>query len=90
MGDVALNEFFEDGTIDIGQSMKKSSQEIYACLLEMDAYELDLGNRPIIEEQIFLRTFDQVSYFKLEELIDSFSQYSPNGLMDGKICPPVG
>lgn len=53
VGDVVLNEFHEDGTIDIGLSMQKSSKEIYDCLLEMNTYELDMENRPFIEEQIF-------------------------------------
>lgn len=53
VGDVVLNEFHDDGSIDIGQSMKKSSKEIYDCLIEMKTYELDMENRPFIEEQIF-------------------------------------
>lgn len=53
VGDVVLNEFHENGTIDIGLSMQKSSKEIYDCLLEMNTYELDMETRPFIEEQIF-------------------------------------
>ena len=37
VGDVALNEFYEDGSVDIGLSMKKASQTIYEYMLEMGA-----------------------------------------------------
>ena len=33
VGDVVLNEYFDDGTIDIGLSMKNSSQTVYELLL---------------------------------------------------------
>ena len=42
VGDVVLNEFNEDGTLDIGLSMKKSSQTIYECMLDMGGYDVDL------------------------------------------------
>ncbi|WIV12922.1 hypothetical protein [Proteiniborus sp. MB09-C3] len=53
VGNVVLNEFGVDGTVDIGLSMQKSSQEIFACLNEMQGYELDMSKRRFIEEQIF-------------------------------------
>ena len=40
VGDVALNEFDDNGNIDIGESMKKSSQTIYECMLDMKGYPL--------------------------------------------------
>ncbi len=52
-GDVALNEFFDDGTIDIGLSMKTSSQTVYECMLSMGGYELDFEGRAYLEEHIF-------------------------------------
>ena len=52
-GDVALNEFFDDGTIDIGLSMKKSSQVVYECMLDMGGYEMDFDGRTDLEEHIF-------------------------------------
>lgn len=53
VGDVALNEFNEDGTINIGLSMKKASQTIYEYMLEMGGYELDFDGRTFLEEHIF-------------------------------------
>ena len=53
VGDVVLNEFNDDGTIDIGLSMKKSSQTIYECMLDMGIYDLDFDGRTYLEEHIF-------------------------------------
>lgn len=53
VGDVVLNEFFDDGTIDIGTSMKKSSQTIYECMLSMGGYDVDFDGRTYLEEHIF-------------------------------------
>lgn len=53
VGDVVLNEFNADGTIDIGSSMKKSSQTIYECMLDMGIYDLDFDGRTYLEEHIF-------------------------------------
>ena len=53
VGDVALNEFYEDGSVDIGLSMKKASQTIYEYMLEMGDYELDFNGRTFLEEHIF-------------------------------------
>ncbi|SJZ50095.1 helix-turn-helix domain-containing protein [Anaerorhabdus furcosa] len=55
VGDVVLNEFDEDGNIDIGESMKSSSQVIYQCMLELKDYELDFDNRTYLEEHLFPR-----------------------------------
>ena len=53
VGDVVLNEYNEDGSIDIGASMKKSSQVIYECMLSMGGYEIDFAGRTYLEEHIF-------------------------------------
>lgn len=53
VGDVALNEYTDDGTIDIGLSMKNSSQMVYECMLHMGGYELDFDGRTYLEEHIF-------------------------------------
>ncbi len=62
VGNVVLNEFGVEGTVDIGLSMKKSSQEIFACLNEMRDYELDMSKRRFIEEQVF-----EKEWFDLED-----------------------
>lgn len=53
VGDVVLNEFNNEGTIDIGSSMKKSSQTIYECMLDMGNYDMDFDGRTYLEEHIF-------------------------------------
>ena len=53
VGDVVLNEFMSDGTIDIGESMKKSSKTIYECMLHMGGYDVDFNGRTYLEEHIF-------------------------------------
>lgn len=53
VGDVVLNEFNDNGTIDIGLSMKKSSQTIYECMLNMEDYDIDFNERTYLEEHIF-------------------------------------
>lgn len=55
VGDVALNEFDDNGCIDIGNSMKKSSQIIYECMLDMKEYELDFSDRTYLEEHLFAK-----------------------------------
>lgn len=55
VGDVVLNEFNDSGTIDIGSSMKKSSQTIYECMLDMEDYGIDINERTYLEEHIFQR-----------------------------------
>jgi len=62
VGDVVLNEFFDDGTIDIGTSMKTSSQIIYECMLDMGGYDLDFDGRTFLEEHIFPK-----EWFKAED-----------------------
>ncbi len=53
VGDVVLNEFDENGSIDIGESMKKSSQAIYESMLDMKYYSLDFEGRTYLEEVVF-------------------------------------
>lgn len=53
VGDVVLNEFNEDGTIDIGTSMQKSYGVMAECLKNMGGYEFQLNERPYFEEHIF-------------------------------------
>ncbi len=53
VGDVVLNEYFEDCTIDIGLSMKNASQTIYECMKNMGGYELDFDGRTYLEEHFF-------------------------------------
>ena len=53
VGDVMLNEFDDNGNIDIGESMKKSSQIIYECMLDMKGYTMDLSERTYLEEVVF-------------------------------------
>lgn len=53
VGDVALNEFYDNGTIDIGSSMKKSSQTTYECMLDMEDYDIDFKEHTYLEEHIF-------------------------------------
>ena len=53
ISDVALNEFHDNGTVDIGTSMQKSAQVMMECLREMGGYELDLQQRPYYEEHVF-------------------------------------
>ncbi|OPJ58348.1 helix-turn-helix domain-containing protein [Clostridium oryzae] len=53
VGDVVLNEFNNEGTLDIGESMKKSSQTIYECMLDMGNYDLNFDGRTYLEEHIF-------------------------------------
>jgi hypothetical protein len=53
VGEVVLDEFFEDGTLDLGKSMKKSSQTIYEIMLNMGDYDIDFDGRTYVEEHIF-------------------------------------
>lgn len=53
VGYVALNEFNNDGILDIGESIKKSSQAIYECMLDMGNYDVDFDGRTYLEEHIF-------------------------------------
>lgn len=54
VGDVVLNEYFDDGAIDIGLSMKNASQTVYECMLNTGGYALDFDGRTYLEEHIFL------------------------------------
>lgn len=53
VGDVALNEFHDDGNIDIGSSMQTAFRVMSECLKDMSGYEFDLQERRHREEQIF-------------------------------------
>lgn len=53
VGDVAMNEFNEDGTVDIGSSMQKSAGVMSECLKEMGGYEFDMAERRFLEEHVF-------------------------------------
>lgn len=53
VGDVVLNEYNDDGTIDIGSSMQKAYGVMSECLKEMGNYEFDLKERQYFEEHIF-------------------------------------
>ncbi len=55
VGDVVLNEYCGDGTIDIGLSMKNSSRTVYECMVNMGGYEMDFDGRAYLEEHIFQR-----------------------------------
>lgn len=57
VGDVALNEFNEDGSIDIGSSMQTAFGVMSECLKEMGGYEFDLQERRHLEEQIFSKEY---------------------------------
>ena len=58
VGDVVLNEFNSDGSIDIGESMQKSGSVMFECLKEIGGYELQLPERPYYEEHLFTRDWD--------------------------------
>lgn len=53
VGDVVMNEFNDDGSIDIGSSMQKSYGVMAECLNDMGGYEFELKERPFFEEHIF-------------------------------------
>ena len=53
VGDVALTEFAEDGTVDIGSSMEKSFGAMSESLKAMGGNDFDLAQRPYFEEHIF-------------------------------------
>ena len=53
VGDVAMNEYNADGTIDIGLSMQKSAGIMSECLKDMGGYEFELQERPYFEEHVF-------------------------------------
>ena len=57
VGDIALNEFDKDGSLDIGSSMQTSFKIMSDCLKEMGGYEFDLQERRYLEEQIFANEY---------------------------------
>ena len=70
VGDVVLNEFDENGNIDIGESMKKSSQAIYESMLDMKCYSLDFEGRTYLEEVVFPK-----EWFLADESKDVQAEY---------------
>ncbi|MCQ4922589.1 AraC family transcriptional regulator [Tissierella carlieri] len=69
IGDIIFNEFHDDGTIDIGTSMQKSSQIMFDCMNEIGGYELDFNHRCFYEEHIFTKEWfygaDEMAEMKL-------------------------
>ncbi|OZV13967.1 hypothetical protein CIW83_00595 [Tissierella sp. P1] len=69
IGDIIFNEFHDDGTIDIGTSMQKSSQIMFDCMNEIGGYELDFNHRCFYEEHIFPKEWfygaDEMAEMKL-------------------------
>lgn len=55
VGDVALNEFNEDGTLDIGESIMKSSEVMTEFIKNTPDYEFDFATRPYYEEHVFTK-----------------------------------
>lgn len=55
VGDVAMNEYNENGAVDIGSSMQKAFGVMSECLQEMGGYEFELKARPYYEEHVFTK-----------------------------------
>jgi AraC family transcriptional regulator len=72
VGDVVLNEFSDDGTIDIGSSMQKAFGVMAECLSDMGGYEFELKERPYIEEHIFTK-----EWFAGDEGLAGFKLWLP-------------
>lgn len=53
VGDIVLNEYDDNGDIDIGTSMQKAYGVMSECLKEMDSYEFAMNERRYYEEHIF-------------------------------------
>lgn len=53
VGDITLNEFHDNGIIDIGSSMQTAFGVMSECLKDMGGYEFDLQERRHREELIF-------------------------------------
>lgn len=53
IGDVSMEVLTDDGIVDIEESMKKTSQEMYEFLKKTGIYEIDLSGRVVIEEHLF-------------------------------------
>lgn len=53
VGDVGMEVLTENGIVDIGASMKQTSQRMYEYLKETGVYEIDLEGRFVIEEHLF-------------------------------------
>lgn len=72
VGDVVLEEKLEDGSIDIGSSMKITSQYMYEQMLATGIYELDMPERCFLEEHIFSK-----EWFEDEKELASFRFWLP-------------
>jgi len=55
VGDVALNEYNDDGSIDVGSSMQTAYGIMAECLKEMGGYEFELDERLYYEEHIWYK-----------------------------------
>jgi AraC family transcriptional regulator len=53
VGDVILNEFAHDGSVDIGASMEKSFGAMSEWLKDRGGYDFDFSERSYFEEHIF-------------------------------------
>jgi AraC family transcriptional regulator len=53
VGDVVMDEFNDDGTVNLGSSMENSFGALSATLQEMGGYAFELQVRPYYEEHIF-------------------------------------
>lgn len=53
VGDVIQGEYKNDGTVDIGLCMQKASQRIFTYIQNTGDYDLDLGERPFLEEYLY-------------------------------------
>lgn len=53
VGDVSMEVLSEEGSIDIGESMKQTSQEMYMFLKESGLYDIDMDGRFFMEEHLF-------------------------------------
>jgi AraC-like DNA-binding protein len=53
VGDVVLNEFQENGEVDIGTSMMNAFGVMAECLQNMGGYEFELKERPYYKEHVF-------------------------------------
>lgn len=69
VGDVALNQFHDDGTLDIGSSMQIAGSAMMEFLNDTKEYELDLLHRAYREEQVFSKEWWENEAIKDEGVI---------------------
>lgn len=87
VGDVVLNEYFDDGTIDIGLSMKNSSQTVYECMVNMGGYEMDFDGRTYLEEHIFQKQWFTSDH--PEKILPEYRFWLPIRKADQGAVPPL-